>query len=154
MKRWVFEIDGSPKDVLQRLDPVTLSKKGFLFRYSKKVDGTILFKLRKIIKDFDKLYYYNLIVLKGEIVSQNDKSSSVIIHFKEHYLNIILRIVLLILGLLAMATGLYVNSGIFIIGVIFFLVGVLLYLWMNSRFKVNIKKYKLFLIDLLGIDEE
>jgi hypothetical protein len=155
MKKWKFDINSPPEEVLQRLDPDTLSNRDFVYSTKNIETGIIKFKLRKRIKDFDKLFYYNLIVLNGEISnSLIENGSTIEIHFKEHLLNILLRIVILVLGLLAISTGLFTNSVLTIIGLTILAIGILLWVWLNYKFQINIQKYKLLIKDLLKINDE
>jgi len=155
MKKWKFEVKGSPKETVQKLDKDALSNSGFVISINTIKKECIQFRLRKRIKDFDKLFYYNLIVLNGDISnSSSENSSTVEIRFKEHLINIILRLVVLVLGLLSITSGFYTNSGFIILGFIFFVIGVVLWVWLNYKFKINIQKYKLLINDLLKTNDK
>jgi len=152
MKNWSFKINKEPQQIIEQLKSEISKSRVFTLNIKEKENEILSFTFRKRILFGEQILHRNLVIVTGEIYRiDKENCSEVEIAFKQNPLVLISKIILFGLGLISILTGLLSSKSFIIPGIIFLVIGFVLWLYLNQIFKDNTEKYRVLLSELLEI---
>ena len=155
MKAWRFKLKRSPIEIGEKLESELKSIGGFVFNMNHENNKSVTFKMRKKILYAWYMAFQNWTVVKGELMNNDtENETNVIITFNQHFLIrlIIFTHVILVIGfLIAIISGMNVDTSIYILVGTLLILGIVLWLAIQRKFEKDIQKYKLLMTEIFEI---
>ncbi|WP_339917177.1 DUF423 domain-containing protein [Yeosuana marina] len=155
MKAWKFKLKSSPKEISEKLESELKSIGGFVFHMNLEKNKSVTFKVRKRILYAWYIAFQNWTVVKGELLKNDTENrTNVEITFNQHFFIklIIFTHIILVLGfLIAIISGINVNSTEYILGGTLLALGIVLWVALQRKFEKDIQKYKSLITDIFEI---
>lgn len=150
MKKWSFISKQKPEQAIENLKSAIQLINGISFSIERKNKDSIGFSFRKRILDGEKILHINSVIVKGTL-SKTDKEneSSAQFIFKEHPLVTFTNYIIYGLPILGIIAGIIKNPMLFIPAGIILVLIILIWVWMNSKFKKYVEEYKSLISDSL-----
>ncbi|PQJ80114.1 hypothetical protein [Polaribacter porphyrae] len=146
MEKWNFISEKSTAEINNKFHSNFDSLKGFVLKTSIENDEQITFKIRKRVKYGWYIAYHNWTVVKGKLIKSKDNSNTKIkIVFAQHFLIKLILYAHIVLGafvIISIVSEVSNNQSKIIFGGILLLIGILLWIIIQKKFKQDIKKYK------------
>ncbi len=155
MKAWRFKLTRSPIEISEKLESELKTIGGFVFNMNHENNKSVTFKMRKRILYAWYMAFQNWTVVKGELLN-NDKENetNVKITFNQHFFIrlIIYTHIILVLGfLIAIISGINVNTSMYILAGTLVILGIVLWLAIQRKFEKDIQKYKSLMTEIFEI---
>ncbi len=155
MKAWRFKLKSSPKEIGEKLESEFKSIGGFVFNMNLEQNKSVTFKVRKRILYAWYMAFQNWTVVKGELlINDTEHETNVEIYFNQHFfirLIIITHITLIVGLLLAILSGVKVNTSMYIFGGAVLALGIVLWFALQRKFEKDIQKYKSLITDIFEL---
>jgi hypothetical protein len=150
MKAWEFKVNSNLQLITKKLGSTFETNKGFEFKMDDSQNESVTFKVRKRILYAYQIILRNHIIVSGKIQStETENESNVEVSFKQHFFTVFYVYLFLILGLFTIIFGIVGSSNLYLPGGIFLAIGVSFWIGLHKKFKMDIKKYKTLISDVL-----
>src|SRR5690554_383100 len=155
MKAWQFKLKRSPLENSEKLESELKSIGGFIFNMNHENNKSVTFKMRKRILYAWYMAFQNWTVVKGELLNNDtENETNVKITFSQHFfikLIIFTHIILVFGFLIAIISGINVNSSMYIFIGTLLILGIVLWLAVQRKFEKDIQKYKSLMNEIFEI---
>lgn len=149
MKNWNFKVQGSPQEIIEKLESALRSADGFVFSVD---NDSKLFNFRKRVKFPDQILHRNRVVAKGKILSTTaGNETDLEISFAQHFFMkmTVFSVIIFWISLIALIPRISSGITLYIIEGVAIAVGVLLLIALQKKFKRDIQKYKTLISEIL-----
>ena len=151
MKTWNFKVKSNPHEIIKKLDSAFVSVDGMVFNTHHDENDSIVFKVRKRVKDGFAIHD-NLIIVKGKMSKTDiENETDIKISFSQHFLRIMVVSIYLVLGLLAVILGISDNAIIFIFAGFLLVIGIAIWIDVQKKYQKDIQKYKSLISEILEL---
>jgi len=155
MKAWRFKLKRSPIEISEKLESKLKSIGGFVFNMNHENNKSVTFKMRKRFLYVWYMAFQNWTVVKGELlINDTENETNVKITFNQHFFIrlIIFTHILIVFGfLIAIISGINVNTSMYILAATLLILGIVLWLSIQRKFEKDIQKYKSLLTEIFEI---
>lgn len=155
MRAWRFKLKRSPIEIGEKLASELKSIGGFVFNMNYENNKSVTFKIRKRILYIWYMAFQNWTVVKGELINNDtENETNVKITFNQHFLIrliIFTHVIFVISFLVAMISGINVDTSMYIIAGTLLILGIVLWLLIQRKFEKDIQKYKLLMTEIFEI---
>jgi len=154
MKKWNFKVKSNIQEIIRKLDSTLGSAEGFVFNIDNGKNDSVTFKVRKRSLYAFYLVFINKIIVNGKILKTDAENETTIeISFTQYFLwkLIIFTHVFLGLGfLIVIFSGISSSTSLYMFGGILLVVGIVLWIALQQKFKKDIQEYKTLISEILG----
>jgi len=154
MKAWNFKSKSNPKEISQKLQASLGSANGLVFKMNHDKDNSVTFKIRKRILYAWYMVFQNWTIVNGKLEKiDSENRTKVEISFKQHFLITLIIATHIFFGLgflIAIISGISSSPSAYIITVILFAVGFVLWLAVQQKFEKDIQKFKTLISGIIA----
>lgn len=153
MKNWTFKVKNNVQDIITKLDATFGSAHGFVFNINNDKNDSPTFKVRKRGLYAFYLMFVNKIIVTRKILKTDIKNETYIeISFTQYFLWKLLigtHLFLAISFLIRIVLKANSNPYMYIIGVLFLVIAIILWITVQNKFKKDIQEYKTLISGIL-----
>jgi hypothetical protein len=155
MKAWRFKLKRSPIEITEKLESELKSIGGFVFNKNHENNKSVTFKMRKRVLYAWYMAFQNWTVVKGELLNNDtENETNVKITFNQHFfirLIIFTHIILAFGFIIAIISGINVNTSMYVLVGSLLILGIVLWLAIQRKFENDIQKYKSLMTEMFEI---
>lgn len=149
MKNWNFKVQGSPQEIIAKLESELASAGGFIFNADAE---SAFFKIRKPVKYPDQILHRNRIIVNGKIVNKNSINvTDVEIYFaQDFYMKMtVFSIIVFCVTLIVLISRASSGAMMFLLGGIVLFVGIVLWIALQKKLERDSQKYRTLISEIL-----
>lgn len=155
MKTWKFKVNSNVQEIIKKLGSTLGAAEGFVLNINGNKNDSATFKLQKRGLYAFYLAFINKITVNGKILKTDAANeTNVEIAFTQYFLwkLVIFTHVLLGLGfLITIISGINSSASMYIFGGIILVIGIVLWIAVQKKFKRDIQEYKTLISGILEV---
>ncbi|WP_027076325.1 hypothetical protein [Maribacter antarcticus] len=153
MKKWNFKVKSNVQEIIKKLDATLGSVNGFVFNIDNGKNDSVTFKVRKRGLYAFYLMFINKVIVNGNILkTETENETNIEISFTQYFLWKLIIFTHIFLGfgfLIAIISKIDSNAFMYITGGILLVVGIVLWITVQNKFKKDVQEYKTLISRIL-----